>query len=135
MSGRLTPAVITRNSTSPACGSGRGSCCNDSTSGPPGLVILTVFMCEGSDILSMQTHGADQAFGIGYSSAFSTQPGLFEKSTRGGQKMSTSWLSFGSIACEVWIDGGGITAIDGEPQLSWSSGRHCAMSVVQGQRR
>ena len=32
-----------------------------------------------------------QAGGIGYSSALSTQPGLAEKSWRGGAKMSMSW--------------------------------------------
>src|SRR5690606_4797199 len=36
--------------------------------------------------------------GIGYSSAFSTQPGCFEKSTRGGEKMSISWLPSVSVA-------------------------------------
>ncbi len=38
------------------------------------------------------------------------------------------------MACEVWIAGGGITAIDGDPQRSWLSSRHWAMSVVHGQR-
>jgi len=42
-----------------------------------------------------------------YSSAFSTQPGLAEKSKRGGEKMSTSWLPSQFIACEVWVEGGG----------------------------
>jgi len=56
--------------------------------------------------------------GIGYSAAFSTQPGFSEKSLRGGQKMSTSWLVPGPTASVVWMEGGGMTARDGVPHSS-----------------
>ena len=37
---------------------------------------------------------------------------------RGGQKISTSWLLPLPTASVVWIDGGGMTAIDGVPHSS-----------------
>src|SRR5262249_5856098 len=62
--------------------------------------------------------------GIGYSSALSTQPGFIEKSTRGGEKMSISWFS-SEVATEVWITGGGMTVIEGEPTTACTSSRQC----------
>jgi len=60
----------------------------------------------------------DSQAGIGYSAAFSTQPGFSEKSSRGGQKMSTSWLVPAPTALFVWMAGGGITVTYGDPQSS-----------------
>ena len=72
---------------------------------------------------------------MGYSAAFSTQPGFSEKSMRGGQKMSTSWLVPFPTASVVWMEGGGMTAMDGVPHSSCWSSRHIALSMPHGQRK
>src|SRR5690349_12277979 len=41
--------------------------------------------------------------------------GFFEKSMRGGLKISINWFHSAPVAWDVWMLGGGITATDGEP--------------------
>src|SRR5690606_33922951 len=97
--------------------------------------VLQEDVCVRVDDRRIVQHGAHPPdSGIGYSSALSTQPAIFEKSMRGGAKMSMSWLPSVSVAAEVWMAGGGITAMDGAGQCSWSSSRQWRWSAVHGQR-
>ena len=63
-------------------------------------------MCACASTTGESSAGAARRLrhGIGYSSAFSTHPGIFEKSTRGGEKISTSWFITGFGACRS-VDG------------------------------
>src|SRR5690606_42042778 len=60
---------------------------------------------------------------------------MAEKSSRGGEKMSTSTLLPEFDGAEVWITRGGMTQTEGESQRSCSSSRHSRWFAVHGQRR
>src|SRR5690606_9121456 len=76
-----------------------------------------------------QQRAHDRASGAGYSLALSTHPGRAEKSVRGPEKMSISWLRPLPTASVVWMVGGGMIVTDGLPTVTWSSSRHWAAST------
>src|SRR6266545_2055071 len=74
------------------------------------------------------------AVGIGYSPALTTQPSCWEKSRRGGQKMSMRWFRTWPTDWLVCRAGGGMMAIDGLATRSWSSSRQSDRLGVHGLR-
>ncbi len=57
--------------------------------------------CRASTRLLRRRARQDAFCGSGYSFSFNTQPGVFEKSIRGGEKMSIKWFSPGELQVDV----------------------------------